>query len=173
MTTPSPNLETIGNLIRHWVHYDNSINALNKQIRNLRELKNNYESQVIKSLQETSMKNPVIQIEGGRILLGEDKAQQPLSYSMLEGMLNKYYAAKPGSRPETKEILKFIRDNRTSEVSTCLKRVYAGNSRSKPPPNSGGVPPQNHGGVTPNSGGVPPQNHGGVTPKHGGVPPQK
>ena len=90
MTTPSPNLETIGNLIRHWVHYDNSINALNKQIRNLRELKNNYESQVIKSLQETSMKNPVIQIEGGRILLGEDKAQQPLSYSMLEGMLNKY-----------------------------------------------------------------------------------
>jgi hypothetical protein len=99
MAAAPPNLETIGNLIRHWVHYDNSINALNKQIRNLRELKGNYETQVIKSLQETSMKNPVIQIEGGRILLGEDKAQQPLSYTMLESMLNKYYAAKPGSRP--------------------------------------------------------------------------
>lgn len=129
MTTPAQNLETIGNLIRHWVHYDNSINALNKQIKALREAKSNYESQVIKGLEASSMKNPVIQIEGGRILLGEDKAQQPLSYTMLEGILNKYYAAKPGSRPETKEILKFIRDNRTSQISTCLKRIHNQQSR--------------------------------------------
>ena len=129
MAAPAQNLETIGNLIRHWVHYDNSINALNKQIRSLRDLKSNYESQVIKTLQDSTMKNPVIQIDGGRILLGEDKAQQPLSYTMLEGMLNKYYAAKPGSKPETKEILKFIRENRTSEVSKCLKRIH--NQRSR------------------------------------------
>jgi len=127
---PSQNLETIGNLIRHWVHYDNTIAELNRKIKNLRELKNNYEAQVLKSLQASSMKNPVIQIEGGRILLGEDKTQQPLSYTMLETLLNKYYAAKPGSRPETKEILKFIRENRTSQVSTCLKRISTQRTRS-------------------------------------------
>lgn len=126
----SINLESIGNLIRHWVHYDNSIVAANKQIKNLRDLKSTYESQAIKTLQTSGMKNPVIQIDGGRILLGEDKASQPLSFTMLEGMLNKYYASKPGSRPETKEILKFIRENRTSEITPCLKRIHNQRSRN-------------------------------------------
>jgi hypothetical protein len=123
MATPPVNLETIGNLVRHWVHYDNSIAEINKQIKNLRDLKATYESQILNMLQSSPMKHPVIQIANGRILVGEDKTSQPLSFTMLESMLDKFYAAKPGSRPETKEILKFIRDNRTSHTSPCLKRI--------------------------------------------------
>jgi hypothetical protein len=138
MSSPTPipaaketiNLESIGNLIRHWVHYDNAIAAMNKQIKNLRDLKTTYESQVLQMLQSSTMKQPVIQIAGGRILVGEDKASQPLSFTMLESMLNKYYASKPGSRSETKEILKYIRENRTTQVSPCLRRVMAQKSRS-------------------------------------------
>jgi len=134
MATQAPkesiNLESIGNLIRHWVHYDNSIVAANKQIKNLRDLKSTYESQAIKTLQSSGMKNPVIQIDGGRILLGEDKTSQPLSFTMLEATLNKYYASKPGSRPETKEILSFIRENRKTETAPCLKRIHNQRSRN-------------------------------------------
>lgn len=123
MATPPVNLETIGNLVRHWVHYDNSITEINKQIKNLRDLKATYESQILNMLQSSPMKQPIIQIANGRILVGEDKTSQPLSFTMLETMLDKFYAAKPGSRPETKEIMKFIRDNRTTHVSPCLKRI--------------------------------------------------
>jgi hypothetical protein len=76
------------------------------------------------------MTRPVIQIAGGRLLVGEDKSQQPLSFTMLETMLDKYYAAKPGARPETKEILKYIRENRTSQVTPCLKRHMTQRTRS-------------------------------------------
>jgi len=125
------NLDSIGNLIRHWVHYDNAIAELNKQIKNIRDLKATYESQILQMLQSSNMKQPIIQIANGRILVADDKTSQPLSFTMLEDMLNKYYAAKPGARPETKEILKFIRENRTTQVTPCLKRVMAQRSRNE------------------------------------------
>jgi hypothetical protein len=133
MATPPPketiNLESIGNLIRHWVHYDNAIAAMNKQLRNLRDLKTTYESQVLHMLKSSNVKQPVIQIVGGRILVGEDKTSQPLSFTMLETMMDKYYASKPGSKPETKEILKFIREHRTMESTPCLRRIHNQKSR--------------------------------------------
>ena len=132
MSAPAPvNLETVGNLIRYWVHYDNNIAALNKQIRQVRELKDKYEKQIIQTLQSSALEKPVIQISGGRILVGEDKIQQALTYTMLETMLDRYYASKPGSRVETKEILKFIRENRETQISPSLKRIMAQKSRTK------------------------------------------
>jgi hypothetical protein len=130
MSTPQLNLETVGNLVRHWVHFDNAIADMNKKIKEMRDTKNAYEQQILQILKASSIKQPVIQIANGRILVAEDKTSQPLSYTMLETMLNNYYAAKPGSRPETKEILKYIRDNRTSQVSPCLKRIMTQKSRN-------------------------------------------
>jgi hypothetical protein len=130
MSSPQLNLETVGNLVRHWVHSDNAIADMNKKIKEMRDTKNAYEQQILQLLKASSLKQPVIQIANGRILVAEDKTSQPLSYTMLETMLNNYYAAKPGSRPETKEILKYIRDNRTSQVSQCLKRIMTQKSRN-------------------------------------------
>jgi hypothetical protein len=121
--------DTVGNLIRSWVHYDNAISDLNKQIKQMREAKNNYETQVLQKLESMKMKNPVIQISGGRILVAEEKVQQPLSFTMLESNLDSYYALKPGARNETKDILKYIREQRTSQSSPCLKRVMTRNTR--------------------------------------------
>jgi hypothetical protein len=134
MSVPLPkeslNLESFGNLVKHWVHYDNTIASINKQIRNLRDLKHTYETQILQMISAAQMKQPIIQIAGGRLVVGEDKSHQPLTFSMLETMLDKYYASKPGSRPETKEILKFIRENRTSQATTCLKRHTNAKTRS-------------------------------------------
>jgi len=124
-------VEEIGTQVRHWIHYDNAITNLNKEINKLREYKRAYESQILTLLQKSEMKQPVIQITGGRILVSEEKTQQPLSLKMLEGMLDTYYASKPGSRPETKDIMKFIRDHRGTEVKPCLKRFSTQKSRDK------------------------------------------
>ena len=133
MSAPPPqvNLENVGNLVRHWVHYDNNIAALNKQIKQLRELKERYEKQILQTLQSSSLEKPVIQIAGGRILVGEDKVQQALTFTMLETMLDRYYASRPGSRVETKDILKYIREHRETQISPALKRIMAQKSRTK------------------------------------------
>jgi hypothetical protein len=130
MSAPQLNLETVGNLVRHWVHSDNAISEANKKLKEMRDTKEMYEQQILQLLKASSLKQPVIQIAGGRILVSEDKTSQPLSFTMLEGMLNNYYASRPGSRPETKEILKYIRENRTSQISPCLKRIMTQKSRA-------------------------------------------
>ena len=125
------NPEEIGKLIRYWVYYDNKMKELNEEIRKLRALKGGYEQQVLQHLKASSMANPVIQIGGGRIVVGEDRSQQPLSYSMLETTLTKYYAQKPGTKNETKDILAFLRAQRTVQTTPCLKRIVNPSSRSR------------------------------------------
>jgi len=129
---PAPSLdpEAIGKLVRYWVYYDNKIKELNDENRKLRSTKDAYEQQVLQHLKASNMVNPVIQIGGGRIVVGEDKNQQPLSYTMLETTLTKYYGLKPGAKNETKDILAFIRAQRTVQSTPCLKRVTNPSSRS-------------------------------------------
>jgi len=136
MATPPPpkqplDAKVIGELIRRWVYYDNQIAALNKQIREIRENKQTYEKDILGKLTSSTMANPVIQIGDGRIIVGQDRSQQPLSYTMLETILTKYYSLRPGSKNETKDILKFIREERTSQLTPCLKRITNPTSRRR------------------------------------------
>jgi len=125
------NSEEIGKLIRYWVYYDNKIAELNKEIRGIRETRQVYEQQVLQKLANSPLANPVIQIGDGRIIVGQDKSQQPLSYAMLETTLTKYYSLKPGAKNETKDILKFIREQRTTEMTPCLRRITNPTSRRR------------------------------------------
>jgi hypothetical protein len=127
-TTP---IQQIGNLIRHWVHYDDTIVELNKQVKSARDNRKSYEANILQMLKTTNMTNPVIQIGGGRIILGEDKQQEPLNYTNLPLLLQQYYAKKPGARDETEDIMKFIKANREIRATPCLKRQGAQRSRSR------------------------------------------
>lgn len=124
------NPESIGKLIQYWVYYNNKIKAINGELRKLRATEDAYEKQILQQLQLSNMKNPVIQIGDGRIVVGKDKSQQPLSYGMLETILTKYYTLKAGSKNETQDILSFIRNERTVTSTPCLKRVANPTSRS-------------------------------------------
>ena len=123
------NPESIGKLIQYWVYYNNKIKAINGELRKLRATEDAYEKQILQQLQLSNMKNPVIQIGDGRIVIGQDKNQQPLSYGMLEKTLTKYYTLKPGAKNETQDILSFIRNQRTVTSTPCLKRVANPTSR--------------------------------------------
>jgi hypothetical protein len=136
MATPPPakqplDAKVIGELIRRWVYYDNQIGALNKQIREIRENRQTYEKDILGKLMNSTMANPVIQIGDGRIVVGQDRSQQPLSYTMLETILTKYYSLRPGSKNETKDIVNFIREQRTSQLTPCLKRITNPTSRRR------------------------------------------
>ena len=124
------NTQQLANLVRYWVHYDSILSGLNKDVKSAREARTGYESQIITMLRASNLQHPVIQIGGGRLILAEEKHQQPLSFKNLEILLHQYYRTRPGSRDETAEILKFIRANREVEVSTTLRRQKA-SSRAK------------------------------------------
>lgn len=137
----SINAEEVGNLVRHWVHYDSMLTTLNKQAKNVRDLRNTYEEQILGRLRAANAENIVIQIANGRILVGEEKHSAPLSFRNLETTLHQYFRQKPGQPDETAAIMRFIRSNRQTEVSKCLKR-QTGPAVPPPPP-----PPIDNGGL--------------------------
>jgi len=116
-----PSMADLGDFIRYWAHYDMMLAGLNKKIRDVRELRAKYEKQVLDGLRAHKAENAIIQIVGGRISVTEDKYVQPLSFKSLETMLHQYYVRK-GRADETNEVLAFIRNQRQTEVSKCLKR---------------------------------------------------
>jgi hypothetical protein len=120
-----PNMDELGNLIRHWAHYDTMLTTLNTQIRNVRALKGTYETQVLERLREYKAENAIIQIAGGKISVVEDKHTQPLTFKNMEAMLHSYFTQK-GRTDETAEILRFIRTQRQTQISKGLKRYMTG-----------------------------------------------
>ena len=120
---PAAPLQQLGNLIRYWVHYDNVLQRLNKEVKEARDHRKNYETQVLQGMHEAKLTNPVIQITGGRILVSEERNSAPLSLKSLELLLHQYHRMKPGRPDETNDIMNFIKANRIVEVAQTLKRI--------------------------------------------------
>jgi hypothetical protein len=116
-------MEDLGNQVRHWVHFDNLLNDLNKQINDTRKKRNAYEMSIINTLNGTKYEKAVLQIAGGRLLVAEERHNKPLTFTSLELMLHEYYRQKasPGN-DETAEIIKFIKGHRSLEINKRLKR---------------------------------------------------
>ena len=124
MGTISPvDMTELGNQVRYWVHFDNLLLNLNKQVTDTRNKRQAYETNIINTLKASNHEKAVLQIAGGRILVAEEKHAKPLSFSSLETMLQSYYRQKniPG-KDETQDIIKFIKGYRTIETTQRLKR---------------------------------------------------
>jgi Family of unknown function (DUF5760) len=127
MSQTSLNLQSLGNLVRSWVHYDTLTANFNKQAQNTRKERDKYEEEIIKTLQESNYDKAVIQISGGKLVVHDERHSQPLTFKSLEELLHDYYKHKPMSGPdETGAILKFIRENRTVHSGLKLKRIMTG-----------------------------------------------
>jgi hypothetical protein len=122
--SPPPDTQEIGNLIRYWVHYDTSLANLNKQARQMRDAKNATEERILGLFKANHLNNPIVQIVGGRILVANEKHSESLNFKNLETHLHQYYRQKYGEgRDETKDILKFIKEQRQVITTPCLKKV--------------------------------------------------
>ncbi len=123
--------------VRHFVHYDTLTKSFQQQTTNARQMKDAYEDKIIQALEQSNMKNAIIQIAGGTVKLVEDKHPAPLTFAHLETMLHDYFRAKGARFPdETEAILRFIKQNRKDIVSSKLKRDMV---NVPPPPPGDGV----------------------------------
>ena len=128
MTTPLPislNMQDLGNLIRHWVHFDTIVANFNKQVQNARQVRDKYEKEILSKLKSSNYEKAVIQIAGGRLTVNDEKHTQPLTFKTLEELLHEYYRQRsnqPQNKDETDDVLKFIKSHRSFETHTKLKR---------------------------------------------------
>jgi hypothetical protein len=115
-------LSSFAGLVQGWVRSDMAVANYNKEVARMRKERDVYEQQILRTLKDANHEKAVIQITGGKLVVADDKTTQPLTFTSLEEMLHSYFTA-AGRRDETKEIVKYIKDNRTVEHSLKLKRV--------------------------------------------------
>jgi hypothetical protein len=124
MSAPiSLNMADMGKLVRQWVHSDTIVANLNRDILKARKERDGYEEVILRQLKQANYEKAVIQIDGGRLTVNEEKHHQALTFKSLEEMLHMYYR-RPGARKdETDDILKFVKENRTFEIEKRLKKT--------------------------------------------------
>ena len=119
------NMEDLGKMVRHWVYFDTLISNFNKQIQDARKERDKYEETILIKLRPSNYEKAVIQIDGGRLIVNEEKQHQALTFKSLEELLHMYFRTSGGRKDETTDILKFIKENRTFEILKRLKRTGA------------------------------------------------
>lgn len=122
----------IGTFVRYWLHYNNLASSFYKQYGAAKKIKDDYESQIISTLQKNGMEKATIQIGGGQIHVVDKRDPNQLSLTKIEDLLHGYFRQR-GGRDEAADIMTFIRANRGYTINKSLKQT------GMPPP------PQNNG----------------------------
>jgi hypothetical protein len=120
--------------VRHYVHFDNLAEALNKQVANARNMRAQYENKILTNLEVSGMKNAVLQINGATLQRASRIQSNPLGWGFLEEHLHSYYKNRPD---ETKAILDFLQTHRGAKTTEYLKKTVMGggaDAGSKKPP---------------------------------------
>jgi hypothetical protein len=118
-TTPQAELV---DAVRHWVHFDNLSESLNKQVTNARSMRATFEEKILKILDSTGMPNAVLQITGATLQRATRAKSADLSWTYLETNLHDYYNSK-GRADETAAVLEFLQSRRGVKTSDYLKKT--------------------------------------------------
>ena len=128
------NSQEIGFLVRNWVHYDNLATGLYRQTVNARKVRDEFETKILDSLRVSNMENAIIQIAGGRLIVQQERHNQPLTLTRIEEILHTYYTSR-NMPDDTGNIMKFMKKQRGFEVVKKLRK------QSGPPPSALPPPP--------------------------------
>ena len=120
--TPTPPPDDLATAVRQWVHFDNLAENLNKQIANVRTLRNEYETKVLDLLTKQNLRNASLRINGATLQCATRSKATDLSWTFLEEQLHEYYRTK-GSRDDTTDILNFLHRHRGGKTIEYLKKT--------------------------------------------------
>jgi hypothetical protein len=111
----------IGTFVRYWLHYNNLASSFYKQYGAAKKVKDDYEKQIIGTLQQNGMEKATIQIGGGQINVVDKREPNQLSLTKIEELLHGYFRQR-GGKDEALEIMTFIRGNRGYNINKSLKQ---------------------------------------------------
>ena len=111
----------IGTSVRYYLHYSNLASSFYKQYGAAKKIKDDYEDQIIKTLQQNGMEKATIQIGGGQLNVTDNRNPNQLSLTKIEELLHGYFRQK-GGQDQALDIMTFIRANRGYSMSKSLKQ---------------------------------------------------
>jgi len=111
----------IGTLVRYYLHYGGLSSSFYKQYGSAKKVKDDYEEQIIRSLQQNGMEKATIQIGGGHLNVVDKRDPNPLSLTKIEELLHGYFRQK-GGPDQSLDIMTFLRANRGYSVNKSIKQ---------------------------------------------------
>ena len=123
----------VGTFVRYWLHYSTLSSSLYKQYCSAKKVQDDYEKNIITTLQQKGMENAIIQIGGGQLNITEKRQPNPLSLSKIQELLHSYYKYR-GGKDETMDIMTFIKGNRGYNTQKIIKRMYTKKTELQLPP---------------------------------------
>jgi len=131
------NNDALAHNVRGWVHYDNMVAALQKQITNTRKQRDAFEEQIQILLKQHQMPSAVIQISGGQLQLQEEKTTSGLTMKALLESAKSFFreqqaislASQSGGaimqNPDkmAADLLEYIKQQRTVTTNLRLKKL--------------------------------------------------
>lgn len=120
------NTDTLAHNVRGWVHYDNMIAALQKQLTNARKQRDTFEEYVQALLTQNNMLNAVIQISGGQLQIQEEKSTAGLTLKILQESVTSFFKNHPEIPNGERLALEFmnqIKEQRVINTTSRLKKL--------------------------------------------------
>ena len=117
----APNPNDLAHLVRNYIHYDNLATGLYRQTVNARKVRDNFETNILSNLRTRNMENAIIQIAGGRLVVHEERHNQPITLGRMEELLHAYFISH-NIQDDTPNIMKYIKKQRGYEVIKRLKK---------------------------------------------------
>ena len=112
----------VGTLVRYYLHYSNLSQSFYKQYGAAKKVKDDYEKQIIGTLQQSGMEKATIQIGGGQLNVIDKREPNQLSLTKIEELLHGYFR-QSGGADKTLDILTFIRANRGYNMNKYIKQT--------------------------------------------------
>ena len=106
--------------IQNWVNIDNQIKNLKKELKDLRSNKNALTNSIFTYAESNNLENAIIQISDGKLKFQNVKSTSPLTFKFIEECLNECIK----NEEQVKQLIKFIKQKRTSQYSYDIKRTY-------------------------------------------------
>jgi len=106
--------------IKKWVALDNNIKHINERVKELRTNKSELEGSIQHYLDINNIDNPTIEITDGKLKVGVNKVQSPLTYKYIEQCLFNTIR----NEDHVSKIMTYIKENRDIKIEKTIKRTY-------------------------------------------------
>ncbi len=106
--------------IKNWVSTDNQLRALNEQVKQFREKRNQICSNVMNHVENNNLNNATIKISDGILKFASTKQTSPLTLKFIEQCLSECL----DDSEDVENIMKYIKNKRDVKYVFDIKRNY-------------------------------------------------
>jgi len=106
--------------IKSWVSLDNNIKHINEKLKEIRNKKLEVEGSIQHYLEMHNLENPTIEITDGKLKVGVNKIQSPLTYKYIEQCLTNTIR----NEEHVGKLMTYIKENRDFKIEKSVKRTY-------------------------------------------------